>query len=168
MNTKNTLIFIMATYLTASGCSPAISQAVRTNADESLTIQAVIENPGAYEGMVVLWAGVIIQTKNMKEGTIIEILQKPADYSDRPKSVDVSGGRFLAEYDGFLDPEIYSQGRQLTVAGKIMGTREFPVGEYDYTYPLIRGEEIHLWPVEPERIYYHYYSPSYYPWWRNW
>ena len=169
MNTKNIIIFIIGVCLGASGCAPAISQSVRTLADESLSIQTVIENPGAYEGTLILWAGEIIQTKNMKDGTIIEVLEKPADYTERPKSADVSGGRFLAEQDGFLDPAIYSPGRQVTVAGKITGTRQFPLGEYDYTYVLIRIEEIHLWPVEPERIYYyHYYPPSYYPWWRYW
>lgn len=44
----------------------------------------------------------IIGAKNLKEGTLIEMVQKPADMERRPKDVDESDGRFLALYEGYL------------------------------------------------------------------
>ncbi|MBW1674883.1 MAG: Slp family lipoprotein [Deltaproteobacteria bacterium] len=45
---------------------------------------------------MVIWCGVIIKSKNREAGTLIEILQKPADMERRPKDSDESDGRFLA------------------------------------------------------------------------
>ena len=77
----------------------------------------------------------------------------------------------------FLDPEIYSKGRKLTVGGKVVGVRPQPLGNRLYRYPVIEAEELHLWPkkVSYARPYdpyphcwhfpWHYYPYSPYPWW---
>jgi len=59
---------------------------------------------------------VIIGAKNLKEGTLIEMVRKPADIERRPKDCDESDGRFLALYEGYLDVAIYNRGREVTVA----------------------------------------------------
>jgi outer membrane lipoprotein len=103
--------------------------------------------------------------KNTKEGTLIEIFQKQADIEGRPKDVDDSDGVFLALYDGYLDTAIYTQGREVAVAGEIKGKRVLPLGEIDYTYPLISTKEIHLFKVQKEERYYIYPHPYRYRWW---
>ncbi|RKY39755.1 MAG: hypothetical protein DRP85_09575, partial [Candidatus Makaraimicrobium thalassicum] len=65
---------------------------------------------------------------------------------------------------------IYSQGRKITVAGEVKGKKIKPLGEVEYTYPLISSKEIYLWPKEKEVTYpyphYFYYWPyPFYPYW---
>lgn len=153
--------FVLSAFV-LTGCTSVISKEVRSEVDNSVGIQEVIENPDAFTGTQVLWAGIIIETKTYKDHTIIEVLQKPADYQGRPKDVDTSEGRFLAHYQGFLDPAVYSGGRETTIAGKIEGRKNAVIGEYAYTYPVVLITEIHLWPVQPDREYNYYYYPSYY------
>jgi len=157
----------------ASGCARVISKGLRAQVDKETHLKEVIQDPEAYQGKIVLWAGVIIGAKNRKEGTLIEVLQKPADMEGRPKNVDHSDGRFLALYDGYLDVAIYAQGREVTVAGEIKGKRVLPLDEIEYTYPFISVKEIHLWPLKSkERVYpypyWHYPWSWYYPYWGPW
>ena len=153
-----------------SGCAPIISKQLREQVSKELTLSEVLKDPETYKGKTVLWSGVIISSVNLKEGTIIEVLQKPADTRGKPKDVDESDGRFLALNPGYLDVAIYNSGRKVTVAGEVQGKRIQRLGEIDYTYPLISAKEIHLWPVEKEdRVYYpcpYWHYPRWYaPYW---
>ena len=170
---ENLGIFLSLVFV-ASGCAPVISKGLRAQIDKEILFEEVIKDPEAYQGKIVVWAGVIIGSKNRKEGTLLEVLQKPADMVGRPKDVDRSGGRFLALYNGYLDMAIYAQGREVTVAGEIKGKRALPLDEIEYTYPLISVKEIHLWsPESKDRVcpypYWHYYPWWwYYPYWGPW
>ena len=72
---RTTLLLAM---LFVMGCAPVISKTVRDQVDKNLTFREVFKDPDAHKGSVVVWAGVIIDAKNTQEGTLIEILQKPA------------------------------------------------------------------------------------------
>ena len=161
--------------LIATGCAPIISKELRKNVSVELTFKEIIKDPDAYKGKIVLLSGVILGSKNTKEGTLIEVLQKPADMEGRPKDVDESDGRFLAIYDGYLDTAIYNRGREAVVAGKIKEKRTLPLGEIEYGYPLILIKEIHLFKAKKEERVYPYPYPFwcyrpwyYYPYWYPW
>ncbi len=160
---------IFVSMLLAAGCAPVISKNLREQVEKEISFKDVIQDPEAYQGKVVLWGGEIIEAKNMKEGTMIEVLQKPTDSQGKPKKVDRSDGRFLALYDGYLDVAIYTKGRDVTVAGEVKGKKVLPLGEIEYTYPIISVKEIHLWPEKIKERHYHYYHHPlphlYYPWW---
>jgi outer membrane lipoprotein len=141
------LTFLVYGLFSVNGCAPPISKQLREQVSEELTLKVVLKKPEAYKGKTILLSGVIISSVNLKEGTMIEVLQKPADMQGRPKDVDESQGRFLALYPGYLDVAIYNGGRKVTVAGEVQGKRIQPLGEIDYTYPLISAREIHLWPL---------------------
>ena len=158
------LSFLVCGPFSLTGCAPVISKQLRQQVAKDLTLGAVSKNPDAYKGKIVLWSGVIISSVNLKEGTMIEVLQKPADIQGKPKDVDESEGRFLALYPGYLDVAIYNGGRKVTVAGQIQGKKIQPLGEIDYTYPLISAKEIHLWPIEKKDRFYPY-PYWHYPWW---
>ena len=166
-------IFVAYCLFSIAGCAPVISKQLRGQVAKELTLSEVLKAPEAYKGKTVLWSGVIISSVNLKEGTMIEVLQKPADIQGKPKDVDESEGRFLALYTGYLDVAIYNGGRKVTVAGEVQGKKIQRLGEIDYTYPLISAKEIHLWPVEKkDRVYYPcpswHYPRWYYPypyWW---
>ena len=139
------LLAMLMAGLVGPGCATVISKAVLEKVNRNITFEALKQNPGAYEGQMVLLAGVIVKTTNMPTGVTLEIYQTEMDREDRPTHTDVSEGRFLVKYGDFLDPEIYSKGRQLTIAGKVLGVKVMKLGEMDYPYPLIRAEAIHLW-----------------------
>lgn len=47
------------------------------------------------------------------------------------------------------------------MAGEILGEKVLPLGAMDYRYPIISGQQIHLW----EEYYYCPYPYYYSPWW---
>lgn len=145
-------------------CAPAISPELRREIREEISLSLMKGDPGAHQGKSVLWGGKIIKAENKKEGTLIEVLELPLDRSRRPKNVDSSEGRFLALYPEYLDTAIYRPGREVTVIGEVEGTKILPLGEINYTYPLIRAEKIHLWEKRAEsiRVFHEY---PFYPYW---
>lgn len=164
---------VLLTGIAASGCTSVISSAVLKKIHRDISFEAIKKDPDAYEGDMVLLAGVIVKTTIDANGATLEIYQTDMDWEQRPKDLDESKGRFLAHHDRFLDPEIYSKGRQVTVAGEIVGTKIMKLGAMDYPYPLLRAEEIHLWKKEkslPSEAYSWYPMGDGYPWggWGFW
>ncbi|MFH1241891.1 MAG: Slp family lipoprotein [Pseudomonadota bacterium] len=157
-----------------AGCAHVISKDVLQQVNRGIDFAELRENPSAYSGEMVLLGGVIVKTRYQQDRTLLEIYQTAMDREDRPIGLDVSEGRFLAEYDGFLDSEIYRKGRRVTIAGMVEGERIMKLGEIDYHYPYLIIREIHLWKEEPE-IYQPYpwypmgpwgrWGPWYYPYW---
>lgn len=156
-----------------AGCAPVISKGVLQQVDSTIRFDSVFQDPEAYQNKSVLWGGVIITTKNLKEGTLLEILQKPLTYGKAPVTGDESGGRFLALYNGYLDAALYTKGREVTLAGTITGRRVQRLDEIDYHYPYLIIKEIHLWEkrsretqTPPPFFYpfpYRYHYWPYYP-----
>ena len=129
------------------GCAHIVSQDLRDRAVKELRTDLFFREPNAHRGKIVILGGSIVSTLNTREGTYIEVVEKPLDYRGRPRYTDQSHGRFLVFYEGFLDTAIYSEGRNITVAGEVMGEKVRPLGEINYHYPLIKSRELHL--VEP-------------------
>ena len=58
---------------------------------------------------------------------------------------------------GTLTLRSIGKGRQVTLAGRVLGTRTDTVGEITYVYPLLACLEVYLWPPMPDtRILYPY------------
>lgn len=153
-------------------CAP-LSKEVMRQVDEALTYPVVQKNPQNFLGKTVLWGGVIVRITNRQEETILEVRQSELDMEKRPKNLDSSAGRFIVRQAGFLDPVIYKQGREITIAGEIAGKETLPLGGIQYTYPVILAKEIHLWEKIDPRRYPHpywdspfFWGPYGYPYWR--
>ncbi len=134
--------------LLLQGCTYAISPETAAQADKTITFEMVLADPDSFKGKVVVLGGTIAQIENTKEGTVIEIVQKPLDYWGKPKRTNKSGGRFLVFSPGYLDTLIYAPGRQITAAAEIEGTRSKALGGMEYSYPLLLAKEMKLWPLE--------------------
>jgi outer membrane lipoprotein len=159
---KSLILLFFLVFL--SGCAHVISQDLRDRADPALTFREVSNNPDFFRGKYVVWGGEIIQAINQKDGTtLIEVFQRPLGWRGEPKETTASEGRFLVSFEKYLDPYIFRRGREITVAGEILGEKMRPLGEMDYRYPLILGREIYLWEEDYYYPYPYYYSP--YPWW---
>jgi outer membrane lipoprotein len=156
--------FVGVLCLLLSACAYPISKQFREEARKDLTFSTVLQNPTTYRGSVVIWGGVIINTLNRPEGTEITVLQTPLDSGGEPADEKFSHGRFIAKSPQFLDPEIYKNGRKITVAGEITGQETRPLGAMQYRYPVLVIKELHLW--EKETVTYVY--PRYYWGFWNW
>jgi len=134
--------------LAVTGCATVISQETLKTVDKDIRFEQVLENPEAYRGKVVLLGGEIIKTENVPNKTVITVLQRSLGYNQKPDSEGESKGRFMVSTPDFLDPAIYRPRRKITVVGSVMGKEVRPLGELEYTYPVIEKKELHIWPVE--------------------
>jgi outer membrane lipoprotein len=155
------LLISCTVLLLLSGCAHVISKEVRRQVTEGLHLREVIKNPEAYQGRIVLWGGVIIDSKNLREGTRVVVVQKELDRWGMPKESDESQGRFIVLHPGYLDTAIYRKHRGITVAGEIIGAKVMPLDQIEYTYTILSPREIHLW--KDMRIVEYPYWPD--PWW---
>lgn len=103
---------------------------------------------GKGTGEVVRWGGLIANTEPLSDSTCFQVVGKPLGRSARPSEDDKTDGRFLACREGFYDPKIFAEGREITVVGHISGVETRKVGEYDYKHPRVAADVIYLWPVE--------------------
>jgi len=161
------LVSLIISLMVGSGCAHVISERVLDEVNRNISFERLIKDPNSYQGQTVLLGGVIVKATHDPAGTLLEIYQTDIDWEKRPVDIDVSGGRFLALYQGFLDSEIYKKGRKVTLAAVVAGQRTLKLGEIDYSYPFLLIKEIHLWKKEPKPVCDPY---LWYPWgmWGMW
>lgn len=150
--------------LCALGCSHGLSSAIRQQVDNTLSMEQLRTNPDTYTDRVVMLGGEVVTMRNFTDSTRLEILQKPLDAAGMPYDVDQSKGRFMAQCDTYLDPTIYTKGRQVTIAGRVLGSLTDTIGEAEYVYPLISCLETRLWPQKPVEPYPVYYGSFWWDW----
>lgn len=163
---RNCIVCILILVLFTS-CAHVISQEYRESAVQDVPFREILQNPHAYIGKTFILGGMIAKTRNIQEGTEIEVVQNPLDRFGYLIDRDVSEGRFLVITQKQLDPLIFKEGRYITVAGILIGSRTRPLGNIEFDYPLFEARELHLWK---NRVYYgpypygpYYYDPFYYP-----
>jgi len=162
---KVLLLLVIVILISACATSP-IDKAYRLNARrDDLPFPMALRNPDQYAGSAVVWGGIIIQTKNLKKGSQIIIMETSLDDTTRPIDPRDTRGRFIAASPDFLDPELYRKGRAVTVAGVIAGKKILPVGDSNYTYPVVTIQQIYLWEEKKEPPEYYYVYPRFYWGW---
>jgi outer membrane lipoprotein len=141
-----TCLFIVAALL--AGCA-GTAPFDRDRYDDALTPNDIARSPNALPGHRALWGGLIIAVRNLENSSELEVLSYPLDGRQRPDPNRPPQGRFLAVAEGYLEIADYAEGRMVTIAGTVTGTRGGKIGESEYTYPVIetRPELIHLWPT---------------------
>ncbi|HET6514856.1 MAG TPA: Slp family lipoprotein [Thermodesulfovibrionales bacterium] len=159
------IVFVLSASLLS--CAPVLRKDLMESAIRDFSMNELRKNPGPYQGKLFVFGGIIAQTKITSEGSLIEALSVRVDPRGYLKGFGPSDGRFLALYpkeQGFLDPLIYSQGREVTLAAEFIGTREGTIDEAAYLFPFFAIKDLYLWaqwysyPWPP----YYYYAP-YYP-----
>ncbi|MEW6117068.1 MAG: Slp family lipoprotein [Nitrospirota bacterium] len=145
-------------------CAPVLRKDLMEQGSINPPLKSMQENPATYKGRLYILGGIIVKTKLVPEGSLVEAVYVPVDSRGDLKSYKYAEGRFLALFPksaGILEPEIYKKERKITVAGVFEGTRTGKIDEVDYVYPFFTIKQIHLW--EEERPYYPYYPYGYYP-----
>jgi len=117
------------------------------------------KHPEQYKGMLFVLGGVIVQTRLTSEGSEVEAREVGVNKYGYHRNQDQSQGRFigiLPREKGILDPIVYEQGRQITLAGEFLEIRRGKIDEMYYDYPVFLMRQIYLFPKEEQ------YDPS--PW----
>lgn len=141
--------------LMTGSCTPPFPQETLDKVNRNLSFTELKKDPESYKGSWVMLGGMIVASKNTKDGILIEILQKPLDMNGRPRETDSTEGRFLVQSETFLDSAVYHEGRLLTVVAVVVGRRELPLDDIMYSYPLLTARELHLWgPPRGPRFFF--------------
>jgi outer membrane lipoprotein len=165
---KKYYLLIALAFSLMSSCVPVISRNLLSQGILDTNLSEIKQDPASYKGRLFILGGIIVKTSTTKDGSLIEAVFVPVDSWGYLKSFKASSGRFLAIYKSgeILDPLIYSEKREITLAGEFIELRKGKIGEMEYTYPLFEIKEIHLWEEVKDMDYYYYYSPPPpYPYW---
>jgi outer membrane lipoprotein len=130
------------------GCTAGISKQARSKVTYTGSFSALQKTPDTYKNEVVMLGGKIIETKASSPLSEITVLQLAIDTSDQPVNSDKSEGRFIVQSKQFLDPAIYEKDMLITAVGTLKGSKVLPIGDLEYTYPIVDLIEIKLWPKE--------------------
>lgn len=119
--------------------------------EKSITPQRVIDQPAESQGKTALWGGTILEIRNLKDSTQIEVLAYPLDASQRPILSSKPLGRFVILQQGYLEPASYAQGALLSVLGTLGESQSGQIGESTYIYPVIEAQQLQLWTPDNSR-----------------
>lgn len=161
-----TLLIIVIVFV--CGCAHVISKNNLENVDMNITFAELRKAPHTYRDKMVLLGGVIVKTVNKDNGTLLEVYQTEINRRGKPIKLDISEGRFLAHWKGFLESEIYQKGRMVTIVGIVKGEKTIRLGEIDYRCPYLVIQNIHLWKKEQSQKYMPYPYHPWYSWWYPW
>jgi outer membrane lipoprotein len=169
--------WLLSTLLLAS-CASQVPVNIRQAPLNSPLLNEVRDNVSNYQSQQVRWGGEILAIENRENITALTVLARPLSKAGKPYSTDSSQGRFIAHIPAFIEPEVYTTGREVTLRGTLSGTETRPVGEHPYSYPVVKATDWYLWPEAVEypsdnyaRGWYDnpwYYDPWYpYPYYYN-
>jgi outer membrane lipoprotein len=147
----NALTKIFLAIIFIPGCTYAISPSMVEQCDKTITFEMLRTDPTLYKGRLVIFGGVIVETSNVKQGTVVTVRQKPLDYWGKPVSTNRTGGDFLLFTPRYLDSLTYGAGREVTVAAEVAGTTLKALGEGEFDQPVLVSKELKLWPREQGR-----------------
>lgn len=150
------LVPTLAVLLTLGACSQPKPD--DRGIDKALTPRAAVAEFANVRGHIVRWGGVVIESKNQKDATQLEVLAYPLDRDGRPRRNAEPLGRFIANKAGYLETVDYAPGRLVTITGPLQETQTRKLGETDYPYPVIVANDLKLWkqhtPREEPRFHF--------------
>ena len=154
-------------------CVPVLTRDLMQKGIYNTRLSEVKQDPVLNKGKLFILGGIIVKTTVTKEGSLIEAIFVPVNSFGYLKEYKTtSNERFMALYRGkeLLDPLIYSEKREITLAGEFIEIRKGFIGEMEYDYPLFEIKEIYLWEEYKGNNYYSYppyYPPPYYRYWNS-
>ena len=149
------------------GCS-VVSQEVKDEALPPIPLPVLISDVQNYIGDTVIVGGHVVSAENKAEHTEIIAVQSPLGFGQRPKERELTQGRLVMVYRGFIDPEVYTKDREITIGGTIIGSSA-QADNPSYPYLKLEVRDIHLWAKDELRDpYWGRYYPYHHPrWWRH-
>jgi outer membrane lipoprotein len=136
------LLLVLAGLL--GGCTVMSSQTM-AEAEPAIPFPRLVSRAEDYEGRVVVIGGYVLEVRNRGQATLLVVLQAPLSSGQEPLKADLSEGRFMVLHDRFLDPEVFTKGRKVTVGGIVKGLTPEVIGDQPYDYLTLEAREIFLW-----------------------
>ncbi len=161
-NTAAAILLCAIAGMLLASCS-VMSKDVRRDAETDIPFRLLKKDADQYAGSTVIAGGYILETLNFEDQTRLLVLQAPLTVRDEPRDRDLSEGRFVVVYDGFLDPAVYEKGRKITVAGTVRGREPARINGHTFFMPLLDAREIYLWQTPREPLGY-YHGDPFHPW----
>lgn len=123
-----------------------------------LTPEKATQSPEKSIAQTIIWGGMILSIKNLKDSTQIEVLSYPLNDNQQPRPDDAPQGRFIVITPGYLESADYAPGRFISVRGSIQGIQNNRLGESSYSYPKVKSDKLYLWSknfqAEQPRIHF--------------
>jgi len=136
-------------------------------------LPVLLDKAENWRGKTVIVGGYIVEAYNEKDRGTLVVLETPLSFAEEPLSRDTSKGRVIVRVKGHVDPQIYTNGRRVTLAGVILGRVGTETEGCLTTCLELGNRELHLWPeyiYVPQPYYWPYYpgdpffdDPFYYP-----
>ncbi len=151
--------------LLLGGCATAPSQLQVPSGAPG--VQQVRANVEANLNKSVRWGGTVAGVQNLDGQTRIEVIAKPLLRNGQPDNRQASQGRFVAVFDGFLEPSDFQANKSVTIVGVVTGSELGKVGEAEYDFPRLKATGHQLWSAENTRfarrseVGYGYYGSPY-------
>jgi len=168
MKRVSAVLAVVAIILSFAGCA-TVSQEAREEALPQMPFPELVQDAQQNIGQTVIVGGYVVSVENLPDQSRIIAVQAPLGVGQEPQSKDKSQGRLILVSEQFIDPEVFTNGRKITAAGKVLGSSatEKPPAQ-SYPYLRVKIDELHLWPIQTRAPYsYPYYmDPWYDPWWR--
>jgi len=154
---------VLTSLLLISACTPVLQKDLMKSGSFDINPDALIQHSQDYTDTLYILGGIIAKTTLTEEGSLIEALYVPVTSMGYLKKDTQPNWRFLALHKGkdFLDPLIYGEKREVTIAGIFKGTRKGLIDEMEYSFPYFEIKEIYLWEESSQNDRYMY--PEYYP-----
>jgi outer membrane lipoprotein len=154
-------LVIVSLIAACSACASKPASLISLAVVDDVSLAQVRADSSAYQGSTVRWGGVITEVENKADTTWVFLVGRELRNNEKPITDSLSDGRFVARFNGFIDPLVYKLGRPLTVVGRIDGSLQRAIGEFEYRFPIVAVRDSHLW-AEAVKIRPYYYPP---PWW---
>jgi outer membrane lipoprotein len=147
---------LLLVLLLAGGCASKPASSISLAVVDDVALAQVQSDVERYTGSTVRWGGIVTEVENKADRTWVLLVGRALVDDEKPIVDGASDGRFIASFQGFIDPLVYKPGRPLTVVGRIEGSTVRAIGEYEYRFPIVEVRDSHLW-AEPSK------TPTYYP-----
>ena len=151
-------LVLITTVILLNSCSH-IPETIRQAPLQDIQIQDTEKDFSKHQYKTARWGGTLIDVKNDKAETTLQLLAFPLNYYGRPNLSVSTLGRFLVKSNDFLDPALYINSSELTVSGRLVDVNTRKAGQQVLKLPVIELQQIYLWPKY--RSSYCGYSPYY-------
>ncbi len=164
-------VLISALILLLTGCA-SLPEVLQVENEEGLVpYSQVLHEQVISQQQTARWSGRIASVSNGEAHSVIEVVYQDLDQRGLPVDAETSPGRFRAVMDGFIDPQVYAQGRTITLVGRPDKAELGKIGDYSYSFPVLRVRTHYLWPkVKDVQIPYApgwHRDPFYSPWYHD-
>jgi outer membrane lipoprotein len=115
------ILWCVIVALLLSSCATQVPISISKPTVSNITLAEVLAEPERFTDSNVRWGGVITTVENKATQTWVVVVGQELKKNGKPLEEGHSSGRFIANFEGFADPVVYSTGHLLTVVGTIEG-----------------------------------------------